>query len=83
MPPEVAGQVFEPFFTTKPQGVGTGLGLSISQGIVKEHGGRIVLTTAPGEGARFTVELPGRVRSHGGSTASPRHRSPRHPSESW
>jgi two-component system NtrC family sensor kinase len=61
--PEVAGRVFEPFFTTKPQGVGTGLGLSISQGIVKEHGGRIVLTTAPGEGARFTVELPGRVRT--------------------
>jgi two-component system NtrC family sensor kinase len=58
MTPDLAAKVFEPFFTTKPEGAGTGLGLSISQGIVKEHGGRITLTTAPGEGATFTVELP-------------------------
>lgn len=58
MTEELAAKAFEPFFTTKPEGFGTGLGLSISQGIVKEHGGRILLTTAPGEGATFTVELP-------------------------
>ncbi len=62
MAPEHAAQAFEPFFTTKPEGQGTGLGLSISQGIVKEHGGRITLTTRPGAGSSFTVELPGRVR---------------------
>ncbi|MEP6474399.1 MAG: ATP-binding protein [Gemmatimonadota bacterium] len=58
MPPDVAARVFEPFFTTKPEGSGTGLGLSIGQGIVREHGGRISLATAPGAGATFTVELP-------------------------
>ena len=58
---EVAACVFEPFFTTKDEGQGTGLGLSISQGIVKEHGGRITLTTRPGAGATFTVEFPARV----------------------
>ena len=63
MAPDVAAQVFEPFFTTKPEGQGTGLGLSICQGIVKEHGGHIVLSTAPGQGARFTVELPKSSRS--------------------
>ncbi len=63
MTAEVAAHVFEPFFTTKPEGQGTGLGLSISQGIVKEHGGRITLTTVPDRGATFTVELPGRVRT--------------------
>jgi len=59
MPDPVAQRVFEPFYTTKAEGQGTGLGLSISQGIVKEHGGRITLETAPGRGATFTVELPG------------------------
>jgi two-component system NtrC family sensor kinase len=58
MPPAIAAQVFEPFFTTKAEGMGTGLGLSICQGIVKEHGGRILLSTAEGQGATFTVELP-------------------------
>ena len=54
----LAGQVFEPFFTTKAEGEGTGLGLSISQGIVKEHGGRIMLSTEEGRGSTFTVQLP-------------------------
>ena len=59
MSEEVAAQAFEPFFTTKPEGQGTGLGLAISQGIMKEHGGRITLTTASGRGATFSVEFPG------------------------
>lgn len=63
MPPDIASRVFEPFFSTKPEGEGTGLGLSICQGIVKEHGGRITVDTAPGEGAAFIVQLPGGVRS--------------------
>jgi two-component system, NtrC family, sensor kinase len=54
----LAAQVFEPFFTTKPEGKGTGLGLSISQGIVREHGGRIMLATEEGRGSTFTVQLP-------------------------
>jgi two-component system NtrC family sensor kinase len=54
----LAAQVFEPFFTTKPEGEGTGLGLSISQGIVREHGGRIMLTTEEDGGSVFTVQLP-------------------------
>ncbi|HYC31810.1 MAG TPA: ATP-binding protein, partial [Gemmatimonadales bacterium] len=54
----LAAQVFEPFFTTKPEGEGTGLGLSISQGIVREHGGRIMLSSEEGRGSTFTVQLP-------------------------
>jgi CheY-like chemotaxis protein/anti-sigma regulatory factor (Ser/Thr protein kinase) len=54
----LAAQVFEPFFTTKPEGEGTGLGLSISQGIVREHGGRIMLSTEEDKGSIFTVQLP-------------------------
>jgi two-component system NtrC family sensor kinase len=65
-------RVFEPFFTTKAEGEGTGLGLSISQGIVKEHGGRIVLKSSPGEGATFTIELPGASSEPAAVAATPR-----------
>jgi two-component system NtrC family sensor kinase len=58
MSESLAAQVFEPFFTTKAEGEGTGLGLSISQGIVREHGGRIMLATEEGSGSTFTVQLP-------------------------
>lgn len=58
MSAELASRVFDPFFTTKAEGEGTGLGLSISVGIVKEHGGRITLSTEEGRGATFTVHLP-------------------------
>ncbi|NNB87275.1 PAS domain S-box protein [Corallococcus sp. AB032C] len=51
-------RIFEPFFTTKPEGRGTGLGLSICQGIVENHGGRLTVESALGQGTIFTVRLP-------------------------
>jgi signal transduction histidine kinase len=58
IPPEIQSRVFEPFFTTKPSGRGTGLGLSVSFGIIRDHEGEISLSSAPGEGATFTIVLP-------------------------
>jgi two-component system phosphate regulon sensor histidine kinase PhoR len=55
-------RVFEKFFRADPQLVrapgGTGLGLYISRELARRMGGRIDLTSEPGAGATFVVELP-------------------------
>jgi two-component system NtrC family sensor kinase len=58
IPLALQGRIFEPFFTTKPLGIGTGLGLSLCRGILEGHGGTISVTSAPGQGATFRIELP-------------------------
>jgi len=59
IPLEVKEKMFNPFFTTKPAGEGTGLGLSMSHDIVvKQHGGKIDVDTAPGVFTEFIITLP-------------------------
>ena len=50
-------RLFTPYYTTKRGG--TGLGLAIVQGIVSDHGGRVEVTSSPGQGTAFTLFLPG------------------------
>ncbi len=58
MSEDVKKRIFEPFYTTKPVGQGTGLGLSIVFRIIEEHGGKISVSSKPGEGTTFSVQLP-------------------------
>ncbi len=53
IPPENMGKIFDPYFSTKKEG--SGLGLATTFSIVKRHGGHIRVSSAPGQGAVFTL----------------------------
>ena len=53
---EDCARLFTPYYTSKVGG--TGLGLAIVQSIVSDHGGRIGVSSEPGQGTTFMIELP-------------------------
>lgn len=56
---ETVHNAFEPFYSTKPAGRGTGLGLASVREIVRRLGGDVSIDSAPGEGTRVRILLPG------------------------
>jgi len=49
-------KIFDPFYSSK--GTGRGLGLSSTLGVIRAHGGTIVVESEPGVGSTFTFSLP-------------------------
>jgi PAS domain S-box-containing protein len=63
---EVIDKMFDPFFTTKEVGKGTGLGLSTALGIIRSHGGFMLVESEVGKGTIFKIFLPAHVTDETG-----------------
>ncbi|HBY58454.1 MAG TPA: hypothetical protein DEH78_01445 [Solibacterales bacterium] len=62
------GHIFDRFYRVPTPGEtagerGVGLGLSFVAWIAKAHGGRVDVSSTPGQGTRFVVRLPARART--------------------
>ena len=57
MSAEVQSQIFTLFFSSKST-EGTGIGLFITHKIIHQHGGKISVTSEPGNGSLFCVPIP-------------------------
>jgi two-component system sensor kinase FixL len=53
--PDQLEKILDPFFSTKARGMG--LGLAISNTMIQRNGGQIRVSSQPGRGSTFTVEL--------------------------
>jgi nitrogen fixation/metabolism regulation signal transduction histidine kinase len=58
---ETVARAFDPGFSTKRRG--SGVGLTVSERVVEQHGGTLVIDSAPGRGTRVTVVIPGYVET--------------------
>lgn len=71
IPADKINKIFTPFYTTKPargdeqtgEPTGTGLGLHTCVELLKPLNGRLSVTSEPGKGSTFTIELPKQIGS--------------------
>jgi signal transduction histidine kinase len=61
--PKDLPHIFDRFYRADPARGGSttnghGIGLSIAQKIIEQHGGKISVTSTPGHGSTFTLQLP-------------------------
>jgi signal transduction histidine kinase len=67
IPLDKQSKIFEKFYqvdtsSSRTHG-GFGIGLSICKSVVEKHGGEILVSSLPGNGATFTVKLPVQITS--------------------
>jgi signal transduction histidine kinase len=74
IPHQEQERIFEKFYRVGDPLVhntkGSGLGLSLVRHIVQAHGGEVLVDSAPGQGSKFTIQLPVKPASNGGTAVS-------------
>jgi signal transduction histidine kinase/CheY-like chemotaxis protein len=80
MDQQTLARAVEPFFSTKGIGKGTGLGLSMVHGLAAQLGGRLDLSSRPGQGTTAEIWLPvaGEAASADEFESRPPIQAPRH-----
>ena len=56
-------RIFEMFYRATEQSDGSGIGLYIVKNAVDKLGGQISVSSRPGQGTRFNIVLPNRIRT--------------------
>jgi signal transduction histidine kinase len=74
IPHQEQQKIFEKFYRVGDPLVhntkGSGLGLSLVRHIVQAHGGEVSVDSAPGQGSKFTIVLPVKMRDNGVTTSA-------------
>jgi CheY-like chemotaxis protein len=73
MTSDIVAHLFEPFFSTKF--TGRGMGLAEVVGVLRNHGGGILVNSVPGKGSSFKIFLP--------AMCAPRSQHPREMPPAW
>lgn len=60
---ENLNKIFEPFYSTLDHRKNVGLGLSMALGVVKNHGGQILVESEKGKGTKMILDLPLAVKT--------------------
>lgn len=55
---QIGDQIYDPMYTTKDPSANPGLGLTVAQQIIRDHGGRVEISSTRGSGTMAKISIP-------------------------